>query len=437
MFIGHIGASLMAPLLALSSFTGFHGDLSSAFAAPKASAEVREASSSFNLGSWNNSWHNWYGNNLHITKIDPSSGPTGTTVTLTGKKFTDTSVVRFGQGTIQHPTVSDDGKKLTFVVPEEFGTTTDITPGKYNVRVQDGYKTSNTVHFEVTDSSSDDPLSIPSIDGPTSLAVGAEGTWTVDVDSDSDQDLNYSVKWGDEETNPLMRLFTADAAVQSSATFTHTYDDPGTYTPEFTVTNEDGETVTKAGHAVVVGDADAAPVITSIDPSSAVVGKKVTITGSGFDSDSTVKLGSTSAASVVVLSDTKIEFTIPSIALSTYAVVVSDNDGTSNAVNLTVTALKGKISINGINAPTHLAIGQEGTWTVKASSNLSGNLSYSVDWGENLTLRSMLSAGTETQSSASFTHSYDDEGTYHPKFTVTDEDGHTATVSASVVVDGD
>jgi PKD repeat protein len=60
---------------------------------------------------------------------------------------------------------------------------------------------------------------------------------------------------------------------------------------------------------------------------------------------------------------------------------------------------------------------------------------YSVDWGEEQNMMArMFSREDMVQSSATFTHSYQNEGTYTPKFTVTDEDGHTASVSATVVV---
>src|SRR5690606_6931740 len=46
-------------------------------------------------------------------------------------------------------------------------------------------------------------LAIASIDGPTELDPDEEGTWTVHVSGDDLGDLNYSVKWGDEEPIPL------------------------------------------------------------------------------------------------------------------------------------------------------------------------------------------------------------------------------------------
>ncbi len=48
----------------------------------------------------------------------------------------------------------------------------------------------------------------------------------------------------------------------------------------------------------------------------------------------------------------------------------------------------------------------------------------------------LFSANDEmTQTSATFTHAYQEAGTYTPEFTVTDENGNSAKVSATVVVD--
>ena len=48
--------------------------------------------------------------------------------------------------------------------------------------------------------------------------------------------------------------------------------------------------------------------------------------------------------------------------------------------------------------------------------------------------RLMATDDSMTQASAEFTHSYENAGTYYPKFTVTDENGNSASVSASVIV---
>jgi hypothetical protein len=453
MFIGNIGAFLLAPFMMTSAFTGVSAE-SPAFdqAMVRASSQWERV---MDAPRWSNSFFNRVAqaqtdeDELAVTEIDPTEGPTGTEVVLTGEGFTDDSIVRFGKGAIHDVVVNASGTTLAFTIPESMGRycpegryctqiAYEVEPGDYRVRVQDGGETSNRVWFEVTedDGNGDDDLTIEKIDGPTALEVGAEGTWTVDVAGDFEGNLQYSVKWGDEGFSP-MRLLGLSDDTQASATFTHTYDEPGTYAPEFTVTDEDGNEVTKASASVVVSD-ETDVHIASINPEKATIGTTVTLTGHGFDSDSTVTVGSTTAENTVVEDDETITFTVPKVSLDTeHMVVVKNDDGTSNTIGLMVIAEKGRVSVSGIDAPTRLLVGEDGTWTVDAMTNLSGNLSYSVIWGDEGSSMSARSALSEnTQSSATFTHAYDEAGTYKPKFTVTDEQGHSASVSASVVVVG-
>lgn len=446
-----IGAPLLIAVLVATLFGGFAG-AQTTYAAPTTSTSSGELSArgSFSWDSW---WSYWrFGaDRPHIRSISPTSGDEGTTVTLTGRRFNEDSVVRFGKGAITDPTVSDDGRTITFVVPDEIGKYCppnrnctlemyDVVEGKYNVRVQNGHRTSNTKHFEVTDDdSSDGSLQIESVNGPTALRTGSEGSWTINLESDGEGNLEYRVKWGDEPST-LLRASLTSEQVQSSSTFTHTYDTPGTYQPEFTVTDGNGNTVTKKGAEVVVSNGSdsnsGVPHITSISTSTALVGTNVSLVGTGFDASSTVMIGSTTASDIDVNSSTSLSFTIPSLALGTYSVRVMDDNGTSNAVDLTVASsapAKTKVSISGLSAPTTLEAGEEGSWTVHVATNAGGNLTYSADWGEStLLMRGLKALGLMTQSSSTFTHTYGTPGTYYPKFTVTDQNGVKASVSATV-----
>ena len=93
------------------------------------------------------------------------------------------------------------------------------------------------------------------IDGPSSLAVGEQGTWTVhaSVSSGTDQDLRYSVVWGDEARDAFAGISSLASAknLQASASFTHAYSTAGTYIPRFTASNSAGSAQTSA--SVVVG----------------------------------------------------------------------------------------------------------------------------------------------------------------------------------------
>jgi PKD repeat protein len=80
--------------------------------------------------------------------------------------------------------------------------------------------------------------SINSVSGPTQLALGQTGSWTVQATGVS-SNATYSVVWGDE-ANAGFYLGGAPAMQSSSAGFTHTYQRAGTYYPRFTVTNANG-----------------------------------------------------------------------------------------------------------------------------------------------------------------------------------------------------
>ena len=102
----------------------------------------------------------------------------------------------------------------------------------------------------------------------------------------------------------------------------------------------------------------------------------------------------------------------------------------------------GAPSINGIDAPATLSVGQTGTWTVHASVPNGPNtqLRYSVIWGDEGVydqIREYANGGAATlQTSAIFTHTYATAGTYRPTFTVSNDAG-SAQTSASIVVGKD
>lgn len=94
--------------------------------------------------------------------------------------------------------------------------------------------------------------------------------------------------------------------------------------------------------------------------------------------------------------------------------------------------------INGLSAPTALAINSEGKFTVNAYDPEGGNLTYAVDFGEksNASLLSRLLPINFVQT-ATFYHTYSSSGIKTITYTVKDEDGATAKSSITVRVTGD
>ena len=96
------------------------------------------------------------------------------------------------------------------------------------------------------------------------------------------------------------------------------------------------------------------------------------------------------------------------------------------------------VVISGVSGPQSLNVDQTGTWTVTASDSSGGNLSYSVNWGDQpyIVYSNMSLTASMSQQSATFTHSYTVAGTYNPIFTVTNTSGLSAQTSLSVNVGG-
>jgi hypothetical protein len=96
-------------------------------------------------------------------------------------------------------------------------------------------------------------------------------------------------------------------------------------------------------------------------------------------------------------------------------------------------------SINGISGPSHLYVGQSGTWTIDTQDH-GNNLSYSVNWGDQL-LYPMNSdkAGAPTPmpiflQTTTFSHTYNQAGTYTITFTVRNSAGQTTSSTMTVAV---
>ena len=102
----------------------------------------------------------------------------------------------------------------------------------------------------------------------------------------------------------------------------------------------------------------------------------------------------------------------------------------------------GQLSVQGVDAPQQLAVGQSGVWTVHVSGwngyQSGGQLHYSVVWGDenNGGYAASAYSNTSVQSSGSFTHTYIRSGSYHVLFTVTDDYGHSTQSSVTTQVNG-
>jgi hypothetical protein len=126
------------------------------------------------------------------------------------------------------------------------------------------------------------PPVIHGVSGPVTLNVGEVGTWTVKANDPENQPLTYSVIWGDESAAAPTNE-GATKTITQSATFTHSYQRLGIYTPKFIVTDSGGLSAKTSVNVVVEQVLGVKkPVISSIFPSSGRVGVQLTINGAGF-----------------------------------------------------------------------------------------------------------------------------------------------------------
>jgi len=115
-------------------------------------------------------------------------------------------------------------------------------------------------------------------------------------------------------------------------------------------------------------------------------------------------------------------------------------DSSDSYFKITSASSIGSPIISGVSGPTTLAVGQQGTWTVKASDPSSGSLFYSVVWGDEAEKycapgeSCTTSEQVQAQQTATFTHTYSNAGYYSPKFTVTNINGGSAATTISVNV---
>lgn len=209
---------------------------------------------------------------MRINSITPTSGATGTSVSITGYGFTDSNTILFnGYLAARNVPISSTIamgiacfintpchniiQTLTFNVPSSLSANclagsacplyaVLVTPGQYNVTVQNTNGTSNGTNYTVTSGTSNNSLSINGLDAPSSLSIGQSGTWTLHVTAGSNSgNLHYSVVWGDETSSPTSIMASQSGSVQNSSTFTHTYQRSGTYSPTFTVTDDTGTSI--------------------------------------------------------------------------------------------------------------------------------------------------------------------------------------------------
>jgi peptidoglycan hydrolase-like protein with peptidoglycan-binding domain len=321
---------------------------------------------------------------LYIQSLSPSAGAVGTSVTVSGSGFTSDNTILFGSGALVH-VASNDGSTLTFTVPGALNPlcyysgcmlpSQETMPGTYNVSIQNSNGTTNTVSFTVTSSQpSATPVTIYHI-SPTSGAVGS----TLSITG-----------FG------------------------------------FTASN-----IVHFGGGAITGVPIASSIAIACTTSPSCHG--------GINQTLTITVPSSIGPYCPPGSMCPMYMQL--ITPGTYTIYVQNDNGTSNSFSFTVTGtspLTSAPSITGIDAPSTLALGSTGTWTVHASvpSGSTTTLHYAANWGDQPALagNALVASSPVSQSSATFMHAYTQAGTYTAVFTVSDDSGQSSTVSSTITV---
>lgn len=320
----------------------------------------------FGWGLWHPyQWWNLCGaySNVTLDHLSPNWTGVGSSVTIHGRGFSSTgNTIYFGNGIINNVS-SSNGTTLTFVVPKEIQTPyglQQILPGDYPVRVVNATGAqSNSLLLSITSQGANYPA-IMSVTGPTALAAGVQGTWSVVVSAPYGSYLTTTVHWGDSSAPYFANTAPIYVVGTQTLTFTHSYAQSGTYTITFSVSS--GTNSNSATASVVVSQSGSGGTgtvnLSSISPVQGGIGTTVILQGQGFTaSDNVVHFGVGGSRNVASYNNgTTISYVIPSyvspcdligtgyvcgapvssVTPGVYPIYVTNGNGATNVINFTV-----------------------------------------------------------------------------------------------------
>lgn len=174
------------------------------------------------------------------------------------------------------------------------------------------------------------------------------------------------------------------------------------------------------------------PTVSSISPNSGSTsgGTSVTITGSGFGSGATVRIGTIAATNVVVVNSTTITATTPAHAQGTVNVEVINSDTLSGTL------------VNGYTYQSSDDPGNEPPIVSASATPTSGTAPLAVAFTANASDPDGIASFSwnfgdgQTSTAQSPNHTYQSAGTYTATVTVTDNLGAAASKSVTITVTG-
>ena len=342
--------------------------------------------------------------------------------TLSGSSLQWTLSGTGTENTVHHYTVfvSADGENLMRLSDVAAGTRTldigsfGLAPGTYTLYVEAVGQPSirnhmsNGVAFKVANQP---PIANISLSAPQGVAPFAE---TVSLASSSDADgslASYLIDFG-------------DGAVATSASATHTYTAPGSYTITGTVTDDLGAS-TSTSAPVSVLQAVAVNISAPLTGASQYAPVRVTASASAGRPITSMTLrldGATAYSSTSSSLDTYLK---PAPGTHLVSVEAQDSGGLDGVASATVTVVNqaptARLTLSNSSGVGPLAVSASSAGSADADGSI---VSTVIDFGDGY-----LASG------ASASHTYTVPGSYAVKVTVTDNNGATAAASAAVKVD--
>lgn len=267
-----------------------------------------------------------------LASFSPTSGVSGTLVTLTGTNFTGATSVRFNGKAAGSFAVNGATQITATVAPGS-------TSGKITVTTGGGTATSAT-DFTITGAPTISSFSPASgIAGATVTITGTGFTGATVVKFNS----------------TAASSFTVNSDTQITATVAN-----GTSTGKITVTTAAGSALSASNFTITNS-----PTITSFTPTSGVVGTSVVITGTNFTGATAVKFNATAASSFTVNSATQITASVANGTTTGQVTVTTPVGSAISSGNFTVVAAPTITAVNPGSGPV-------GTSVVITGTNFSG-----------------------------------------------------------------
>src|SRR5438445_1474394 len=347
--------------------------------------------------------------------LNPTSGPAGTTVTVTGSNFTansgitisyDGTAVATTPGTITAS--SSGGFSAAFTVPTS-------AAGSHTVNAKDAASNSASAQFTVTTSTT------------STLGVKTQ-------DKNGNTITGFYVSLSQGGTVVASGFSPVNFTVNNSAQYSLAVSDFGSYTFDHwsdtgTTTNPRPISITTDTYITAVYRIAAI----SLNPSSGTVGTAVTVTGTSFHSSSTITIrydGATVNTTPSVLTTNSGgnftgSFTVPSISsLGSHTVNATDAAAASSTAQFTVTA--------GPYILLNPSSGSSGTLVKVTGNNFSPNNVITIKYDTSLV--NTTPAVITTNSTGSFTGTFTVPSSTTGSHTDSDTDASTQSASTQFTV---